>query len=182
MTKILMAISFLFLVGISFSNAEKVYAQKKTYGLKCAFLEDFHEGALSNKLTCAMSPDKVFSSKTRKYRKEEYCKHEGVFSAEELKNFTVDFKKNRVSYTSTSELTPSALIEMKRYYMKEGKSEKEAERLINIKNSDDLTFKIDDLVLTKRTMYRDPITGEFNKREATAYSVHFSNQILHFRR
>ena len=180
MTKLLITISFLFLVGISISNAEKVYAQKKPYGLECAFLEDNFKGALTNNITCTMSPDIVFSSKTYKNTNPLYCDQDEVFSVDQFKNFSVDFKKEIVSYTKTSELSESALIRMKRYYIDEGKSESEAEELINYKRSQDLTYDIDDLVLTKRTLYLDPITGKYNRKEKTTYNVHFDNSILHF--
>ena len=98
---------------------------------QCAFLQEKYRSGKPNKASCAMSPEKVYSTKDYTPPKNEHCEVKPVYSYEDLEEVGVDISKGTVSWIQTTGLTEEAKPIQKQYLIKEGTSEEEANKQVN---------------------------------------------------
>lgn len=95
---------------------------------QCAFLQEKYSSGKPNKAACAMSPEKVFSTKDYTPLKNEHCEVKPVYSYEDLEEVTIDLSKGTVSWIKTNALSEDAKPIQKKYDLEQGASEEEANR------------------------------------------------------
>ncbi len=132
--------------------------------LECAFLLERSKNGKSNKAACAYTAEKVFTrpGKSHLYPRTELCSVDDVTAGHDYENFIVDFKKNKITYDEIYKISDFYKPIMKRYYIKKGKSDAEADKEVNfLPKPKKYIHRINKVLVSTRLYYRDPITKKF---------------------
>ena len=79
-----------------------------------------------------MLPEKVYSTKWHTPKRNEHCNVKSVYGFTDLNNVIVDTDKNFVMWNKHYGLTEDAKQRQRAYYIKQGKSEVEAGKAVNL--------------------------------------------------
>jgi hypothetical protein len=97
MKKFVILFSIIFIIIISFPASAEIF--------ECAFLQDKYASGKSNKASCSMLPEKVYSTKDYSPKKNEHCEVEAVSRYEDLEDVKIDTEKGVISWVEHSALT-----------------------------------------------------------------------------
>lgn len=140
-------------------------------GISCSFLMDHFEGGKSNQVYCSMSPE----------NRSEHCRDESTFSIHNLENFLIDFEKNLVTYKEVKYLSEYGKQHMMNHYVEKGDTKEVAEAKVSYREETFLAKNIDQVVVTREQMIKDPVTEEliwFENRYQTNYHVFFDDRVF----
>jgi hypothetical protein len=144
---------------------------------ECAFLQDKYASGKSNKASCSMLPEKVYSTKDYSPKKNEHCEVEAVYSYEDLENVKIDTEKGTVSWVEHTGLTDETKQKQKEYYLKQGKNAKEADEEVNIEHRERQTYQIKGYHKSQQPIYFDPLMKKPFKprKEVPAHTIIFAD-------
>lgn len=147
---------FRVLLFLSASMAMPVFAQT----FECAFLQDKYASGKTNKASCSMLPEKVYSTKGYTPKKNEHCDIDKVYLYEDIEDVVIDSKSGLISWTKHRGLTEDAKPKHKKYLIKKGHSEKEAVKRVNFENRQQESFIIKTHQTSKQRIFIDGVTGK----------------------
>lgn len=107
---------------------------------ECGFIQEKLPQGKSNKASCSMDPDKVYSTSGHQHDKNDHCDIEPVSHYEDYLNFLVT--DAFVSWKAQEGLTEAFKPRMKKYYIEHGESQEKAEELVNSTDSIDYSFSV----------------------------------------
>lgn len=163
---IFLAISFAIIGYNSFASAES---------FECAFIQDKYPSGKSNKASCSMTPERVFSSRNHTPKKGDHCMVEGVYEYEDYVDFLVDSVTKTVTWTRRSGLTEDAKPRHKAYLIKKGSTDQEAEADVQQVHVDDNNnFRIVSHVRSTTRIRRDEVTRKRLKPPREVPEHHFT--------
>jgi hypothetical protein len=144
---------------------------------ECAFLQDKYESGKSNKASCSMLPEKVYSTKDYTPKKNEHCEVIGVYLYEDLEDVKIDTEKSTVSWVEHTGFTEDAKKTQKKYYLKEGKSAKEADKDVNIEHREHETYRITAYYKSQDLLRFDAVMKKVfdPPKKVTVHTIIFTN-------
>jgi hypothetical protein len=153
-----------------------LYAETR---FECGFVQEKMVNGKSNKASCSMDPEKVFSAKY-KQKSTKHCDIDEVYVYEDYTNFFVNEKF--VSWTSHEALTERAKSIQKKHYLKKGMSEKEADEKVNWKGVTDYLFPIFSHYIQQHEIYLNSLTQKPYKKppKQKVHLYTFGNNINSF--
>jgi len=140
---------------------------------ECGFTQEKAPRGKSNRASCSMDPDKVFTAYEQyPYDRNQHCDVSPVYSYTDLVDFLVTDKL--VSWTSNYGLTAASKPKQKKYYLEQGKSEREAEELVNIAHATKYSFRVLSHYVGQDSIYINSLTGKPYKEPKTQ-NIHVYN-------
>lgn len=152
-------------------------ARSETF--ECAFLQEQSPSGKSNKATCSMLPEKVFSTRFHTPEKNAHCEVKPVVAIEDLTDVLVDTGMRTVAWTLESRLTEESKRSLQARYIKEGMSKEEAEKQVNRERADRELFQIASHIKSMSRITLDEITGKIldPPKEAPEHHLVVRNKI-----
>ncbi len=149
---------------------------------ECAFLQDKYASGKSNKASCSMLPQKVFSKKGNTPKKSEHCNIEKIYLYEDIEDVLINTKTGVITWTIQEGLTADAKKILKQKYIKDGFSEEQADKEINSINSErELRehFEIKSHYVSEQEIWLDEVTGKVlkSKRRVPEHNLMFTDGI-----
>ena len=147
---------------------------------ECGFLQERFPRGKSNEASCSMDPDKVFSTSQHEHDKNDHCRIEAVSHYEDYINFFVT--DELVSWKEQFGVTETFKLKMKKYYIEQGKTEKEAEESINVTRSTNYSFRVSNHYMGQDNIYIDSLTQQPYKppKKQNIHIYTFGNDIQSF--
>jgi hypothetical protein len=140
---------------------------------ECGFTQEKVPDGKSNQASCSMDPDKVFTAfEQHPYDKNQHCEVSPVYLYTDLVDFLVT--NELVSWTSKVGLTEASKPKQKKYNIKQGESEKEAERSVNSIHTTKYSFQVFSHYVGQDNVYINSLSGKPYKEPRTQ-KVHIYN-------
>ena len=127
---------------------------------ECAFLQERYATGKPNKASCSMLPEKVYSTSRYTHKKTEHCNVESVYSYEDIEDVVIDTKQGVVSWKTHYGITEDAKPRQKKYYLKQGDSEEEANKKVNLEKEEKEYFQIKSHLVSEQRIWIDDVTGK----------------------
>ncbi len=112
------------LIGMLLFLPLQTYAETT---FECYFIQEKHKGGKSNQASCSMNPEVIFSSSMSAHSPTEHCDVDDAYICWDYLDFKVT--DHWVGWDDKMSFSAEAKISAKKDYIKEGKSEEEAEKL-----------------------------------------------------
>ena len=130
---------------------------------------------------CSYSRTSIYKAgKSSLYPRSKLCSVDGVWSGTDYKNFIVDFKSNTISYDKIYSLSDFYKPKMKKLYISKGKTEIEADQIVNRKpKPKKVKHYIKNVIVSSRNLYIDPITKEryIPSKKIRSFNVSYEDSV-----
>ena len=127
---------------------------------ECAFLQEKHAAGKSNKASCSMLPEKVYSTKWYTPKQTEHCDIDKVHSYEDIEDVIINTEVGIITWKKHYGLTEDAKTSQKRYYIEHGDSEEEADKKVNFEKKQEEYFQIKSHHVSEQNIWIDEVTGK----------------------
>lgn len=156
-------------------------ASDKITKITCSFKAEDFEGGKSNSATCAMNPQSVFSTRNYQHPNSEMCDQKSNSFQENYVNFTANLTNRTIIYDRVSKLSDFAKPNYIRQTMADGATREEATRKADEVFSYNIFHEIDNVDISKRTIYLKPSGGLYSPpKEINTYIIRYGEKILNY--
>lgn len=150
--------------------------------IRCQFRADGFEGGKSNTVSCAMTPNEVFSTNNRPKSPTEMCDQKSNRFQENYENFIADLPRKTVEYDTASVISDFAKEDYVQYIMKkDGKNHQQALKEAENRPKRHQENPIDSIDIGSREIYFRIGGGMYDPpKQMPTYIVRYGESTLYY--
>ncbi|UFW65807.1 hypothetical protein RlegWSM1455_07230 [Rhizobium laguerreae] len=150
--------------------------------VRCLFRADGFEGGKSNTVSCAMTPNEVFSTNSRPKSPTEMCDQKSNRFQENYENFVADLPRKTIEYDTASVISDFAKEDYVQYIMKkDGKNHQEALKEAENRPKRHQENAIDSIDIGSREIYFRIGGGMYDPpKQMPTYIVRYGESTLYY--
>lgn len=149
--------------------------------ITCSFRAEGFEGGKSNVVSCAMTPNEVFSTNRRQQAAGDMCDQKSNAFQENYENYVVDLRGKLVSYDGVLVVSDFAKADYIKHGMSKGDSREKATEAANDKPVRAMSYAIDNVDMSVRQIYFKLTGGVYNPpKEMPTYIVRYGESTLYY--